>query len=130
MISSEHRAREFLDLLEARDLISAKKLLAPQFSMTWPGDVRFNRLEDLATWGSGRFQSVKNIYDQIEAAETPAGKAVFFIGTLEGVFADGTPFSGIRFVDRVLVTDDGISELLVWSDLAEELRRRENTPAP
>jgi hypothetical protein len=118
-------AQNFLDLLEARKLVEVAKLITDDFVMVWPGGVRFDDLGALKEWGAGRFQSVKNIYDKIEAAETPMGNAVFFIGTLEGVFTDGAEFSGIRFVDRVLVTGGRVSELLVWSDLAEELRRRD-----
>jgi hypothetical protein len=118
-------AQKFLDLLEARNLDEVAELITDDFVMVWPGGVRFDDLATLKEWGTGRFQSVKNIYDKIEAAETPMGNAVFFIGTLEGVFADGSAFSGIRFVDRVLVTKGKVSELLVWSDLAEELRRRD-----
>jgi hypothetical protein len=68
---------------------------------------------------------VKNIYTDIEVAETKNGTAVYFIGTLEGKFINGVPFSNIRFVDRVLIKEGLVSELLVWSDLAEELRKHD-----
>jgi len=119
-------AQQFLNLLEARDLDNVKPLISNDFTMVWPGDVRIDDLAALSAFGSGRFQSVKNVYDSIEAADTTSGTTVYSVGTLEGIFADGSAFSGIRFVDRVLVDREGlVSELFVWSDLGEELRKRQ-----
>jgi hypothetical protein len=121
----EKIARKFLDFLESRKLADCSKLVADDFGMTWPGGIQIDNLAEVGRFGSGRFQWVKNIYADIEVAETKNGTAVYFIGTLEGKFINGVPFSNIRFVDRVLIKEGLVSELLVWSDLAEELRKHD-----
>ncbi len=116
-------ARNFLDLMQRRDLAGAARLLAPDFEMVWPGGARFRSFEELAAWGKGRYRAVRNVYAAFEEAHAPGGTAVFVIGTLEGELGDGTPFSGVRFVDRVLVRDGKVAALHVWSDMAEALRK-------
>jgi ketosteroid isomerase-like protein len=116
-------ARHFLDLFQQRALAEAEALLAPDFAMTWPGGARFTRFDELAAWGKGRYRSVRNAYAALEEAPTADGTAVFVIGTIEGELGDGTPFAGVRFVDRVLVRDGKVAALDVWSDMAETLRR-------
>ncbi len=116
-------ARNFLDLVQRRDLVAAGRLLAPGFEMVWPGGVKFASFEDLAAWGQGRYRAVRNVYEAFEEAPTAGGTAVFVIGTLAGELGDGTPFSGVRFVDRVLVRDGKVAALHVWSDMADALRK-------
>jgi hypothetical protein len=117
-------ARKFLDLFQQKDLAGAARLVTADFAMVWPGGARFTRFEELAAWGKGRYRSVRNVYDAWEEAPVPGGTAVFAIGTLAGELGDGTPFAGVRFVDRVLVRDGKVAGLDVWSDMAETLRRR------
>ncbi|MGH7003839.1 MAG: nuclear transport factor 2 family protein [Alphaproteobacteria bacterium] len=116
-------ARNFLDLFQARDLAGAAKLVTADFVMVWPGNARFTKFEDLAAWGKGRYRSVRNIYEAWEEAPTADGTAVFAIGTLTGELGDGTPFSGVRFVDRMLIRDGKVAALHVWSDMADALRK-------
>ena len=116
-------ARNFLDRFQSRDLAGAAELLAPDFAMVWPGSARFTRFEALAAWGKGRYRAVHNVYEAWEEAPTPDGIAVYAIGTLTGELGDGTPFSGVRFVDRLLVRDGKIAALHVWSDMADALRK-------
>ena len=48
---------------------------------------------------------------------------VYVYGTLEGVWLDGSPFAGIRFVDRFEIDEAGlIVDQKVWNDLAEARR--------
>jgi len=116
-------ARNFLDLFERRDLEAAAKLLAPDFTMTWPGGARFTSFGELAAWGQGRYRSVRNVYEAFEEAPVAAGTAVFVTGTLTGELGDGTPFAGVRFAERLLVRDGKIAALHVWSDMADALRK-------
>jgi hypothetical protein len=41
------------------------------------------------------------------------------MGTLHGVWLDGTPFEGIRFIDRFELADGRIQRQDVWNDMAE-----------
>ena len=45
--------------------------------------------------------------------------AVYVTGTLHGERPDGTPFEGIRFIDRFEVKAGKILKQDVWNDLAE-----------
>jgi hypothetical protein len=47
--------------------------------------------------------------------------AVWCSGTLAGEWTDGTPFAGIRFVDRFSVRDGMIICQEVWNDLGERM---------
>jgi len=116
-------ARKFLDLFERRELDAAAKILTDDFEMVWPGNARFTNFADLAAWGKGRYRSVRNVYEAWDEAPTPDGVAVYVTGTLTGELGDGTPFAGVRFVDRLLIRDGKVASLHVWSDMADTLRR-------
>jgi hypothetical protein len=116
-------ARNFLDLVQRRDLAGAARLLSPDFAMVWPGGARFTSFEELQAWGKGRYRAVRNVYEAFEEASVADGTAVFVIGTLEGELGDGTPFASVRFVDRVLVRGGKVAALHVWSDMADALRK-------
>lgn len=116
-------ARTFLDLFGRNELAAAAQLLAPDFEMVWPGGARFRRFDEFAAWSKGRYRSVRNVYEAWEEAPVAGGTAVFVIGTLAGELGDGTPFAGVRFVDRLLIRDGRVAALHVWSDMADALRR-------
>ena len=116
-------ARNFLDFVQRRDLAAAATLLTPDFAMTWPGGARFTSFEELAAWGKGRYRSVRNVYEAFEEAPVEGGTAVFVIGTIAGELGDGTPFAGVRFVDRVLVRGGKVAALDVWSDMSDALKK-------
>lgn len=111
--------RRFLDAMERRDLEGARALLAPGFTMTFPGGARFEGLEDLVAWAAPRYRFVRKRYDRFDVAPAPDGTAVYCFGTLEGEWPDGTAFSGVRFIDRFLMRDGRLVDQRVWNDLAE-----------
>jgi phenylpyruvate tautomerase PptA (4-oxalocrotonate tautomerase family) len=111
--------REFLGLMQARDLAGAERFLAPGFSMTFPGGVVMQQLTQLVGWAAGRYQSVAKTYAQFDECWTPGGATVYCAGTLSGVWLDGTAFSGIRFIDRFEVAGGLLVRQDVWNDLAE-----------
>lgn len=64
--------------------------------------------------------------EKVEATETVAGgtserTVVYSLGTLYGVWPDGTPFEGNRYVDRYVVKQGLITQMDVWNDSAEWL---------
>ena len=111
--------RFFLDAMEARDLDAARALLADGFTMTFPGGSVFTTLEQLVAWGAERYRAVGKTYERFDVAETEDGAIVYCFGTLFGEWPDGTPFSGIRFIDRFRVVDGRLADQMVWNDLAE-----------
>jgi len=116
-LSPEQVVRTYLDAMERRDLATAKSFLAPGFHMIFPGNARFDSLEALVASAKGRYKSAKKKYDKYEAA----GDVMYCFGTLYGELLDGTPYSGIRFIDRFTVRDGKLVDQLVWNDMAEVL---------
>jgi phenylpyruvate tautomerase PptA (4-oxalocrotonate tautomerase family)/limonene-1,2-epoxide hydrolase len=111
--------RSFLGAMEARDLDAAREMLAPGFRMTFPGDVRMSRLEELVKWARPRYRAVQKTYEQFDAAQSGTTAIVYCFGTLSGTWPDGTGFSGIRFIDRFEVEDGKLIRQDVWNDMGE-----------
>ena len=116
---AEDIVRDYLSAMEARDLEAAGTFLADTFTMTFPGNRQFTRLEALVDWARERYQSVSKSYDGFDTALHGTTSTVFCYGTLSGVWPDGTPFTGIRFIDRFEVEGETIISQMVWNDLAE-----------
>ena len=111
----------FLRALENRDPRAAG-FVAPGARIVFPGGHEFRSLEKLAAWAFTRYRSVRKTLERID--ELPVDErgvtTVYVYGTLEGVWLDGSAFSGIRFVDRFEIDDAGlIVDQKVWNDLAE-----------
>jgi hypothetical protein len=116
-LSPEQTVRSYLDAMERRDLATAKSFLAPGFYMLFPGGKRFDSLEQLVESAKTRYRSAKKKYERYEAA----GDVMYCYGTLYGELLDGTPYSGIRFIDRFTVRGGKLVDQMVWNDMAEVL---------
>ncbi|MEM9141148.1 MAG: nuclear transport factor 2 family protein [Pseudomonadota bacterium] len=110
---------KYLSLMEARDLSAAQAMLADDFEMIFPGTAPMRSLEELVEWAAPRYRSVNKTYDAIEAFQGDGGAIVYTRGTLAGAWPDGTPFNGIRFIDRFEVEGSKIIRQDVWNDIAE-----------
>lgn len=119
-MSPEKTVRSYLDAMERRDLATAKSFLAPGFFMVFPGNKRFDALEQLVESAKGRYRSARKTYERYETA----GDAVYCYGTLHGELLDGAPYSGIRFIDRFTVRGGKLVDQNVWNDMAEVLGAR------
>ncbi|HEX6155150.1 MAG TPA: nuclear transport factor 2 family protein [Burkholderiales bacterium] len=119
-MSPEKTVRAYLDAMERRDLAAAKTFLAPGFFMVFPGNKRFDALEQLVESAKGRYRSARKTYERYESA----GDAVYCYGTLHGELLDGSPYSGIRFIDRFTVRGGKLVDQNVWNDMAEVLGAR------
>ncbi len=117
-VDAAELVRRFLDCMQERDLNGASALLTPGFSMRFPGSAVLHRLEELVEFSRGRYRNVSKTYDRFDASWTDDGAIVYCFGTLYGQWLDGTPFEGIRFIDRFEVTEGLISRQDVWNDLA------------
>jgi len=109
--------KRYLEAMERRDLAAAKALLAPGFHMVFPGGTRFDSLEELVQSARGRYRSARKTYERFDAFDG----VVYCFGTLYGELLDGTPYSGIRFIDRFSVRDGKLADQMVWNDMAEVL---------
>ena len=123
-MSAADIVRAYLAAMEARDLAVAQALLAPEFTMQFPGPVTFTKLAALIEWAKPRYRFVHKRYERFDEApiadNTAAGGAVVYCyGTLAGEWPDGTAFAGIRFIDRFAVVNGLLAGQTVWNDLAE-----------
>ncbi|MBX2824705.1 MAG: tautomerase family protein [Gammaproteobacteria bacterium] len=112
--------QDYLNAMERRDLDAAMKLQAPGFTMVFPGGEEFTSLDQLIAWASQRYNSISKTYETFDCCPTDGGATVYCFGTLQGVWLDGSKFSGVRFIDRFTVVDDLLTSQQVWNDLRVE----------
>ena len=110
---------DFLDALGARQIDRARALVAPGFRMTFPGSTKFTDFSALMEWAVPRYRRIAKQIERVEEAPLGQTVAVYIAGTLEGERPDGSPFAGIRFIDRFEVRAGVIETQEVWNDLAE-----------
>jgi phenylpyruvate tautomerase PptA (4-oxalocrotonate tautomerase family)/ketosteroid isomerase-like protein len=115
----EQLVRSFLAAMEKRDLAAAQALLADDFRMVFPGNARFDKLEDLLAWAAPRYRRIAKVYERFDTVPGMEHAAVYCFGTLEGERPDGKPFAGVRFIDRFTVKAGRLQDQQVWNDLAE-----------
>lgn len=115
--SPEQLVRDYLSAMERRDLTAAKALLAPDFVMVFPGGARFTKLEDLIEWAKPRYQRVGKVYERFDTVPGMEQAVVYCFGTLEGIWPDGMPFAGVRFIDRFTICGGLLLDQAVWNDL-------------
>lgn len=119
-VDPEYIVRAFLAAMADRALAKAKERLAPHFTMSFPGAAPMTDLEDLLEWAAPRYRFVTKSYEGFDAMQGSGDAAVVYCrGTLSGEWPDGTPFEGIRFIDRFEIEGDLITKQDVWNDIAE-----------
>ena len=120
LASTEATVRRFLSAMEARDLETARTLLAAAFTMVFPGSRPMQSLEEMIEWARPRYRFVTKSHEGLDAVPGDGTRAtVYCRGTLSGEWPDGTPFSGIRFIDRFELVAGRIARQDVWNDVAE-----------
>jgi hypothetical protein len=117
--AASEAALAFLGAMERRDLDHARRYLAPDFAMCFPGGHEMRRLEDLVERSRGRYRNVAKDFDRIDESANDEGAVVYCSGRLRGAWSDGREFAGIRFIDRFEVVDGLIRRQDVWNDMAE-----------
>ncbi|MDC0135982.1 tautomerase family protein [Sulfitobacter sp.] len=113
-------ARRFLAAMQDRDLETAHSMLGLGFTMTFPGSKQMQSLAELIEWAAPRYRFVTKTYDGFDAMQSEGAEAIVYCrGTLSGEWPDGTPFEGIRFIDRFEVTEGLLTRQDVWNDISE-----------
>ncbi len=118
MPDADHPERlvlSYLAAMEARDLDTARACLAPSATLHFPGAAPMTDLSDVVAWAGPRYARVTKTIGGTDVC----GGVVYLHGTLAGEWLDGTPFGGIRFVDRFEVVQGRIVRQDVWNDIAE-----------
>lgn len=116
--------RTYLRLMEARDLDAATSHLADRVTIVFPGGRTFSSLTEQVASSAGRFRGVTKTFERFDVTSSTgddgAGQdIVYVLGTLQGQALDGSPFEGVRFIDRFVLEDGLIVSQMVWNDLAE-----------
>ena len=112
--------RTYLQAMEERDLDKARGMLAEDFVMQFPGAPAMTGLEELIEWAAPRYRYVTKTYEGFDAMQGAGEPALVYCrGTLSGEWPDGTPFDGIRFIDRFEIINGRIARQDVWNDIAE-----------
>ncbi|MCR9222066.1 MAG: nuclear transport factor 2 family protein [Alphaproteobacteria bacterium] len=114
--------RDFLAAMEARDLDAARAHLAPDFVMSFPGTGEMTDLAELVAWSAGRYRFVRKRFAGFDVADHADRTVVVCRGTLAGEWPDGTPFDGVRFIDRFEIRAGKLARQEVWNDLAVAAR--------
>ncbi len=118
-LTASEKVRLYLSAMEAGDYETSSALLAEDFVMTFPGNARFTKPEELTEWGSTRYRFVNKTYDNFDEITDGSNVIVYCFGTLGGEWLDGTPFSGIRFIDRFTIVDGKLTDQKVWNDFGQ-----------
>ena len=119
---SIERVKDFLRIMEARDLDHARSFLAPGFKMTFPGGVTMTTLEELIEWSKARYSSISKTFEGFDEFQEGDDTVVYTTGMLNGEALDGSSISEVRYIDRFLFRDGLMIDQQVWNDLAEVLK--------
>lgn len=112
--------RRWFDATSIRDLEAAERLMDPAIRITISGGHRFASFAEFVAFGTSRYREFRKKCDSFEACEAAGGFAIYVRGEMAGEWADGKPFSKVRWCDRFLVQAGRIVDLETWSDLAND----------
>ena len=122
-VASE-RVQAYLAAMERRDLALAQTFLASDFEMCFPGGKRMRSLDELVLWARGRYSFVRKTTQAWDESWQGDVTVVHCHGTLAGEWLDGTPFAGIRYIDRFELLAGLIRRQDVWNDLGDTRPRQ------
>lgn len=113
-------ALRYLALMEARDIAGAQALVSEDAAFVFPGGARRSDLAAIVAGSAGRYRYIAKDIERCDLCGGMDGTSVVYVlGTLYGLWLDGTPFEGIRFVDRFEIRDGLITLQEVWNDTGE-----------
>ena len=117
---------EYLRLLMIPDPAAARRFVGPGLRIRFTGGREMRDPSECAAFNATRYKWVKKRVERTEMVSggSDAETVVYSLGTLYGVWPDGTPFEGNRYVDRYVVQHGLIVQMDVWNDSAEWLLER------
>jgi len=118
---STEKVKNFLRIMEERDLETARAFLAPGFRMTFPGGVSMTTLDELVAWSKGRYKSISKTFEDFDEFQDGEETVVYSTGMLNGEALDGSAISEVRYIDRFVFRDGLMVDQQVWNDLADVL---------
>jgi hypothetical protein len=110
----------YLAAMEERDLAAARRFVADDVELVFPGGVRRRDLTEIAAGSASRYRRIGKHIDGCDLGTGPDGTAIVYVfGTLHGQWSDGRDFAGIRFIDRFELREGLICRQEVWNDTGE-----------
>jgi hypothetical protein len=110
----------YLLLAQERQLEAAQRFLDQMAVLTFPGNVQFHTLDEVATWASRHYRRIEKLVEHWDVIVRSVDEATVYCGgVLDGEDRDGDSFEGIRFLDRFQIQHGRIVRQDVWNDLAE-----------
>lgn len=116
----------YLRLVEERRLDEASPYFAAGVEIVFPGGRSFSSLAEQVAAAGTRYRSIRKVFNGYDVVDGGEATVVYVYGELEGEDLTGTPFAGVRFIDRFELVDGLITNHRVWNDLAEAMRDRES----
>ena len=89
--------RIYLRLVEERHLEEARRHLAPEAEITFPGGRRFDDLDAQVAAAAGRYRAIRKVFEGFDVIGAAESIVVYAFGELEGEDLAGRPFAGVRF---------------------------------
>ena len=112
-------AQAFLAAVAGRDLDSAEALTSDDFRMVVSGGHAFDSLRSFVGYSTTRQKAVAKHTDRFEALIDGDAVVVYCFGTMSGTWLDDSPYQDVRYIDRFVIRNGRISDMKVWSDMAE-----------
>ena len=110
----------YLLLAQERQLEAAQRFLDQMAVLTFPGNVQFHTLDEVATWASRRYRRIEELVEHWDVIVRSVDEATVYCGgALDGEDRDDDSFEGIRFLDRFQIQHGRIVRQDVWNDPAE-----------
>ncbi len=116
----------YVRLVEERRLDEASPYLAAGVEIVFPGGRSFSSLAEQVAAAGTRYRSIRKVFNGYDVVDGGEATVVYVYGELDGEDVTGTPFAGVRFIDRFELVDGLITNHRVWNDLAEAMRDRES----
>jgi limonene-1,2-epoxide hydrolase len=109
----------YLQHYEDRDLDGVLTCVGTDFTIEFPGPVRFDSVADLMRRAAQMFPTLRKHRDHYACGTDAHGHTVVTSrGRLYGERNDGTKIQDVRYCDVFLVAGDRIIEQFVWNDMA------------
>ena len=128
-LSDAEVVRAYLEASMVPDPDGAARFMKPGTRITFTGGRVFDHPRGPTGFNAGRYLWVKKRMERFDVCPADGETIVYSIGTLYGVWPDGTPFEGNRYVDRFVVRGGQIVAMDVWNDSAERILEQRGSRA-
>ena len=76
--------RQFLNAMEAWDIVKAKRIHFHDFEMTFPGGAVFHELEQLIEWSKSRYKLISKTFEEFDDVYNEKNLLFIVLGPYQG----------------------------------------------